>query len=91
MIHGGLINEQNVLAISKQVEYFRHYKIHLQNLVGREAAEAIIKDNALVVVSSGTNDFLANYYANPTRSKQYSIEQYMSYLISRMRATIKVS
>lgn len=81
--------KQNVLSISKQLDYFRHYKIHLGNLVGTKESQHIIQ-NALLILSMGTNDFVQNYYVEPTRSKQYNIEQYLNYLISCMRTAIKV-
>ncbi|KAL0363426.1 UNVERIFIED_CONTAM: GDSL esterase/lipase [Sesamum calycinum] len=78
----------NVLSISKQLDYFRHYKNHIRNLVGTKESEEIVR-NALVILSIGTNDFLLNYYVVPTRSRQYNIEQYQNYLISRMKKAIK--
>ncbi|KAL8468149.1 hypothetical protein ACS0TY_031403 [Phlomoides rotata] len=81
-------NISNVLSISKQLEYFRHYKVQLRNLVGAKESKRIIH-NALVFLSMGTNDFIQNYYIEPTRSKQYNIEQYLNYLISCMRTAIK--
>ncbi|KAK9267168.1 hypothetical protein L1049_009588 [Liquidambar formosana] len=82
-------NLSNVLPVSKQLEYFRHYKIHLRELVGEKKAEEIIR-NALFVMSMGTNDFLQNYYTEPIRSKQFSVEEYQNYLISCMLRDIKV-
>ncbi|GLT29538.1 hypothetical protein SLA2020_043970 [Shorea laevis] len=81
-------NLTNVLALSKQVEYFRQYKIKLSQLVGEGKAEEIIK-NALTVLSMGTNDFLQNYYLEPIRPKQYTPEEYQNYLISCMFENIK--
>ncbi|PIN10423.1 hypothetical protein CDL12_16986 [Handroanthus impetiginosus] len=81
-------NLSNVLSMSKQLEYLRHYKIHLRNLVGSRESEFIVR-NALFILSMGTNDFLQNYYVEPTRSKQYNVEQYLNYLISCMRTAIK--
>ncbi|KAI3456198.1 hypothetical protein Pfo_012861 [Paulownia fortunei] len=81
-------NLSNVLSMSKQLEYFRHYKIHLRNLVGTKDSQEIIK-NALFILSMGTNDFIQNYFVEPTRSQQYNIEQYLNYLISCMRTAIK--
>ncbi|KAL2244403.1 UNVERIFIED_CONTAM: GDSL esterase/lipase [Sesamum indicum] len=81
-------NLSNVMSISKQLDYFRHYKTHVRNLVGTEESEEIVR-NALVILSMGTNDFLISYYLDPTRSRQYSIEQYQIYLISRMKTAIK--
>ncbi|KAL0353023.1 UNVERIFIED_CONTAM: GDSL esterase/lipase [Sesamum angustifolium] len=81
-------NLSNALSISKQLDYFRHYKNHIRNLVGTKESEEIVR-NALVILSIGTNDFLLNYYVVPTRSRQYNIEQYQNYLISRMKKAIK--
>lgn len=75
-------NLSNVLPVSKQLEYFKHYKLHLSGLVGKDKAEHIIR-NAVFVISMGTNDFLQNYYLEPTRPKQYTIEEYQNFLISR--------
>ncbi|CAK9152563.1 unnamed protein product [Ilex paraguariensis] len=79
---------QNVLPVSKQLEYLRHYKIHLRQMVGEKKTEDIIR-SAIFVVSMGTNDFLQNYYAEPIRSKQFSVQQYQDYLISCMSRDVK--
>ncbi|XP_021294581.1 GDSL esterase/lipase At5g45950-like, partial [Herrania umbratica] len=57
-------NLSSVLPVSKQLEYFRQYKIRLSQLVGARTAEDITKD-AVAVMSMGTNDFLQNYYLEP--------------------------
>jgi hypothetical protein len=80
---------QNVISLSKQLEYFKHYKLHLSQLVGAKNAEEIIK-NAVFVLSFGTNDFLQNYFVEPTRSQQYSVEKYQDFLVSCMSRAIKV-
>lgn len=81
--------EQNVLPLSKQLEYFRQYKARLNQLVGARKAENIIK-NAVAVMSMGTNDFLQNYYLEPIRPKQYTLEGYQNYLASCMYDNVKV-
>ncbi|KAJ0080924.1 hypothetical protein Patl1_10611 [Pistacia atlantica] len=82
-------NFSSVLSVPKQLEYFKHYKIHLRQLVGVKKAEEIIR-NAIFVMSMGTNDFLQNYYLEPIRSKQYTLEEYKNFLVSRMVEDIKV-
>ncbi|KAL8032506.1 hypothetical protein ABFX02_13G100700 [Erythranthe guttata] len=82
-------NLSNVLSISKQLDYLRHYKIHLRNIVGSTKESEKIVKNSLFILSMGTNDFLQNYYVEPTRSHQYTVEQYVAYLISCMRTAIK--
>ncbi|KAJ8761400.1 hypothetical protein K2173_001531 [Erythroxylum novogranatense] len=81
-------NLSGVLTVSKQLEYFKHYIIHLKRMVGEEKAKYII-GNAIAVLSMGTNDFLQNYYIEPVRSMQYTVEEYEDYLASRMYQDIK--
>ncbi|KAJ1394007.1 SGNH hydrolase superfamily [Sesbania bispinosa] len=83
-------NVSSVLSVSKQLEYFKHYKIHLRKLVGEEKAEFIIR-NALYIVSMGSNDFLRNYFLEPTRPKQFSLPKFQDFLLSLMTKDIQVS
>lgn len=76
--------------MSKQLELFREYKARLGRLVGKKRAQEIVT-NGVFLLSMGTNDFLQNYYVEPTRSKQYTIEKYQDFLISAMTKYIKVS
>uniref|UniRef100_A0A2P2NIG1 GDSL-motif lipase/hydrolase family protein n=1 Tax=Rhizophora mucronata TaxID=61149 RepID=A0A2P2NIG1_RHIMU len=76
-------NLSGVLPVSRQLEYFMHYKIHLRQLIGEKRAEQVIR-NAIVVISMGSNDFLQNYYLEPTRSQQFNVEEYQNYLVTRM-------
>ncbi|XP_023753000.1 GDSL esterase/lipase At5g45950 [Lactuca sativa] len=71
----------NVLSLSHQLKYFAHYKRQLSLKIGPKKAAESIK-NAVFVLSMGTNDFLQNYYVEPTRCAQYTVEQYGDYLIS---------
>ncbi|KAL4279493.1 hypothetical protein GQ457_03G036550 [Hibiscus cannabinus] len=81
-------NLSNVLPVSKQLEYFREYKMRLRQLVGAGKAENIIR-NAVAVLSMGTNDFLQNYFLEPIRPKQYTLEEYQNYLASCMSDDVK--
>ncbi|CAN1853947.1 GDSL esterase/lipase At5g45950 [Linum perenne] len=71
-----------------QLEYFRHYKLHLIRLVGATAADEIVK-NAVFVLSMGTNDFLQNYFLEPERAKQFTVVQYQEFLSSQMLHNVK--
>ncbi|MBA0729262.1 hypothetical protein Golax_025965 [Gossypium laxum] len=82
-------NLSHVLPVSKQLEYFREYKMRLRQLIGARKAENIIK-NAVAVMSMGTNDFLQNYYLEPIRPKQYTLEEYQNYLASCMSDDVKM-
>ena len=80
---------KNVLSLSHQLKYFAHYKLHLGQKIGVHKTDDFIK-NAVFVLSMGTNDFLQNYYVEPTRSAQYTVEQYGDYLISLLFGYVKV-
>ncbi|GAV87036.1 Lipase_GDSL domain-containing protein [Cephalotus follicularis] len=82
-------NLSKVMPVSKQLDYFRHYKMRVIKLVGAKKAAEIIRD-AIVVLSMGTNDFIQNYFLEPIRPKQFTLEEYMNYLISRMSNNIMV-
>ncbi|XP_065877217.1 GDSL esterase/lipase At5g45950 isoform X2 [Euphorbia lathyris] len=41
-------NLSNVLPVSKQIEYFKHYKVQLSRIVGEKKADEIVK-NAVVI------------------------------------------
>lgn len=82
-------NLNSVLSLSKQVDYYlRQYKIKLAKLVGVRKSQEIIR-NAVAVLSMGTNDFLQNYFLEPIRPKQYTLEEYQNYLASCMFESVK--
>lgn len=73
-------NVLSVLPLWKQVEYFEEYQTRLRGYLGKPKANEVLRE-ALYVLSIGTNDFLENYYTNPIKSYQYTIEEYQSYLL----------
>ncbi|XP_076917076.1 GDSL esterase/lipase At5g45950-like [Bidens hawaiensis] len=78
----------NVLTLSHQLKYFAHYKRNLTLKIGAKRTTELIQ-NAVFVLSMGTNDFLQNYYVEPTRSAQYTVDQYGDYLISLFLGYVK--
>ncbi|CAL1388447.1 unnamed protein product [Linum trigynum] len=81
-------NFSNVLSIPRQLQYLKHYKLQLRRVVGVKNAEWAVK-NAVFVLSMGTNDFLQNYYLEPERAKQFTVEQYQDFLSTQMLHSIK--
>ena len=61
----------------------------MTKLVGPAEAQKTIED-ALVVISAGTNDFIMNYYFYENRSTEFTLPQYEDYLISLMSEHVKV-
>ncbi|XP_059663812.1 GDSL esterase/lipase At5g45950 [Cornus florida] len=82
------INISKALSVSQQLKYFMKYKLRLKQLMGEKKVEKFI-GNAIFIISMGTNDFLQNYYIDPFRSTQFTIEQYQNYLISCMFRYVK--
>ncbi|KAH7837440.1 hypothetical protein Vadar_013924 [Vaccinium darrowii] len=76
-------NFSNALSVSNQLEYFKHYKIHLGHFVGDIKAEEITS-NAIYVLSMGSNDILQNYYRELVRNQQFTPKQYVNFLATRM-------
>ncbi|CAM8919538.1 unnamed protein product [Rhodiola kirilowii] len=76
------------ISLSRQLHYFNKYQNRLVNATGRNQA-AIIINNALYIVSSGSSDFIQNYYINPFINKVYSPNEYSSMLIRTFKHFIK--
>ncbi|KAK8546441.1 hypothetical protein V6N13_067663 [Hibiscus sabdariffa] len=84
----GILNDTgvqfvNILRMYRQLELFQEYKQRLSTLVGSKQAHRLISQ-ALVLITVGGNDFVNNYYLVPfsARSRQYSLPDYVQFLIS---------
>lgn len=71
----------NVIPASRQLEMFDEYKIKLSKVVGPEKSSSIISQ-ALYFVSSGSNDFILNYFVNPALQSSYSPTEFNAALMS---------
>lgn len=87
----GILNDTgiqfvNIVRISRQLQHFREYKGKLRALVGASQARQIV-NRALVLITLGGNDFVNNYYLIPfsLRSRQFSLPDYVRYLISEYK------
>ncbi|KAJ0984395.1 hypothetical protein J5N97_002751 [Dioscorea zingiberensis] len=69
----------SVLPLWKQMEYFKEYQRRLKAFQGEKKAKETL-NNALYIMSLGTNDFLENYYTMPGRSRQQTVYQYENFL-----------
>ena len=65
----------------KEVEYFKDYQKRLRRYAGRSKSEEIVNE-AVYIISIGTNDFLENYFLLITgRFKQFSVDGFVDFLI----------
>ncbi|XP_076936210.1 GDSL esterase/lipase At5g03820-like [Bidens hawaiensis] len=70
----------NTIPLSKQLEYYKGYQEKLVVLVGQSNATSII-NGSIHLVSSGSSDFVQNYYVNPLLYKVYTPHQFADILI----------
>lgn len=82
----------NIIRIYKQLEYFQQYQQRVTTLIGAAQTERLV-NQALVLITLGGNDFVNNYYLVPfsARSRQFSLPDYVRYLISEYRKVLRVS
>lgn len=82
----------NIIRISQQLQYFMQYQRRVSALIGEEETTRLVNE-ALVLITLGGNDFVNNYYLVPVsaRSRQFSLPDYVVYLISEYRKILAVT
>lgn len=75
----------------RQLDYFEEYQHRLASQIGVTKTKALV-DKALVLITVGGNDFVNNYYLVPysARSRQYSLPDYVKFLIIEFRKLLQV-
>ncbi|KAH1105763.1 hypothetical protein J1N35_009531 [Gossypium stocksii] len=71
---------QNALSLSQQLENYKEYKNKLAAITGKSNASSIIS-NRIHLISSGSSDFLQNYYMNPLLFTSYTPNMFSDILI----------
>ncbi|KQJ94709.1 GDSL esterase/lipase At5g33370 [Brachypodium distachyon] len=93
----GILNDTgiqfaNIIRMPKQLRYFQQYQTRLtRSLAGDAAAARRLVRSALVLITLGGNDFVNNYYLVPfsARSRQFSLPDYVRYLIAEYRKILR--
>ncbi|GFQ06439.1 GDSL esterase/lipase at5g18430 [Phtheirospermum japonicum] len=92
----GILNDTgvqfvNIIRIGQQLQYFRQYQQRVSLLIGSVEAQRLV-NQALVLITLGGNDFVNNYYLVPfsARSRQFSLPNYVPYLISEYQKILLV-
>ncbi|XP_052187038.1 GDSL esterase/lipase At5g22810 [Diospyros lotus] len=70
----------HTIPLSKQLEYYKEYQKKLVQIAGKANASSIIS-GSIHLLSSGSSDFLQNYYINPLLYKVYTTDQFSDILI----------
>lgn len=80
---------QHAIPLSQQVEYFKEYQAKLEAIAGKSNASSIIS-GGIVLLSSGSSDFVQNYYINPLLYKVYTPDQFSDMLIQSYEIFVQV-
>ena len=89
LINSSCICLQNVIPLPRQLEYFREYKTRLAAKFGQKRTMEIV-NNALYIVSAGTNDFVVNYFTLPIQRHKYSLPSYMDFVMNKQLDFLEV-
>lgn len=74
----------NVKGLNVQYEWFKNWKAEVLSLAGPERGNFIIS-NALYALSTGTNDWVNNYYLNLPLQQKYPEDKYIDFLVENIR------
>ncbi|ESQ36212.1 hypothetical protein EUTSA_v10008013mg [Eutrema salsugineum] len=72
------------LSVAKQADMLRSYLARLNRIAGEEKAATILSE-ALVIVSSGTNDFDINLYDTPSPRVKLGVNGYQNFILSGVK------
>ena len=86
-----LVWQLHIIHINKQLKLFQDYQARLSAHIGADGARRLV-NSALFLITLGGNDFVNNYYLVPysARSRQFSLPDYVRYLISEYRKVLRV-
>ncbi|XP_030445088.1 GDSL esterase/lipase At5g45960-like [Syzygium oleosum] len=74
----------NVISMKKQLQYFKAYRKRLEMAIGKDRTRNIINE-ALFVISCGTNDFINNYYGLPFRRQSFTPQMYQQFILNHVK------
>ncbi|KAL0912606.1 hypothetical protein M5K25_018589 [Dendrobium thyrsiflorum] len=92
----GILNDTgiqflNIIRINQQLAYFEQYQERVSSLIGPDETQRLV-NQALFLITLGGNDFVNNYYLVPfsARSREFSLPDYVQYVISEYRKILAV-
>lgn len=78
----------NVLTLEQEVDNFKHYRKQLVKMLGPENTSELI-GRAFFTLTTGTNDFINNYYINPSTRALYTLDQFQDLLLQSLSKFIQ--
>ncbi|PON53405.1 Lipase [Parasponia andersonii] len=81
-------NLYHAIPLKRQLDNYRDYQGKVVAIVGAANASAIFSDG-IYLISSGSSDFLQNYYINPLVHNAYTIDQFFNILFQNFAQFIE--
>ncbi|MCO5550919.1 hypothetical protein L7F22_004413 [Adiantum nelumboides] len=78
----------NALSLRKQVAHFREYRQRLVQEIGEGDAKEVL-GKAVFIISTGSNDYLNNYFVNPYLKSKYNLPQFQTFILGLCARLIK--
>ncbi|BFI32248.1 hypothetical protein AXG93_402s1390 [Marchantia polymorpha subsp. ruderalis] len=78
----------NVASLTQQLEWVREWQHDLLDVIGIQAAAAVVQD-AVYIVSTGSNDWVNNYYNNLDLQSRYSKAEFRAVLLDNVTRNIQ--
>ncbi|XP_072996550.1 GDSL esterase/lipase At2g31550-like [Typha latifolia] len=78
----------NTIPMSRQLKMFKLYLERLRKIAGEEEGARIV-GNALIFISSGTNDFVVSFYDLPNRRGEFNISEYQNFVLHKVHNAVK--
>ncbi|XP_059291134.1 GDSL esterase/lipase At5g45960-like [Lycium ferocissimum] len=73
-----------VIPLEEQLEYFKEYKMRLENEIGEERTKLLIS-KAAFLISAGTNDLVISYFNTQFRKQFYTVSGYQQFMLQQMQ------
>lgn len=80
---------QNVKGLTDQFVWYKNWQAEVISVAGPERGKYIIS-NALHAFSTGSNDWVNNYYLNPNLMSKYTPTTYTTLLLQQVRNYVQV-
>lgn len=80
---------QQAVSLRQQVRYYEEYQAKVERIAGKAKATELFA-GSVYVLSTGSSDFLQNYYINPLLRLAYSTDQFSDLLLQSFIKFVQV-
>ncbi|KAG1368825.1 GDSL esterase/lipase [Cocos nucifera] len=79
----------NVISLEQQLRNYKDYRSKVERIAGRTNATALFT-GSIYVVTTGTSDYVQNYYINPLLNTAYTPDQFADLLVQKFNTFVEV-